>query len=89
MLAWRARGDRDLLRRTLAVAVPALAALVLLFWQTRTGPAAQMMAMPGAVAVAFILAPLAFNQRDRCCACRARVLAVLVGLGALVPLVDN
>jgi len=38
LLAWRARGDRELLRRIIAVAVPAATALVLLMWQTRTGP---------------------------------------------------
>ena len=39
LLAWRAREDDDRLRRTLGVALPAVTALALLFWQTRTGPA--------------------------------------------------
>ena len=68
------------------VALPPLAALVLLFWQTRTGPAAQMMSIPGAVAVAFILAPLA-NSRIRWLRIPGTVLVVLVGLGALVPFI--
>ena len=87
LLAWRARGNRDLLRRTIAVAVPGLTALVLLFWQTRTGPAAQMMAVPGAIAIAFILAPLAFNSKSALLRIPGTVLAVLVGLGAIVPFV--
>ena len=87
LLAWRARGDHDLLRRTVAVAVPGLVALILLFWQTRTGPAAQMMGVPGAVAVALILAPLAFNSKWRLLRIPGTVLAVLVGLGAIVPFV--
>ena len=87
LLAWRAWRDHDRLRRTLAVALPALTALVLLFWQTRTGPAAQMMAVPGAVAVAFILAPLAFNSKWTLLRIPGTVLAVLVGLGAVVPFV--
>ena len=87
LLAWRARGNRDLLRRTTAVAVPGLTALVLLFWQTRTGPAAQMMAVPGAIAIAFILAPLAFNSKSALLRIPGTVLAVLVGLGAIVPFV--
>jgi len=87
VIAWRARRDPDLLRRILAVALPGTAALLLLFWQTRTGPAAQMMALPGAVAVAFVLAPLAFNARIKWIRIPATLLAVLVGLGGLVPLV--
>ena len=87
LLAWRARGDRDLQRRILGVALPAMTALALLFWQTRTGPAAQMMALPGAIAVAFILAPLAFNSSSALVRVPGTVLAVLVGLGAIVPLV--
>jgi hypothetical protein len=87
LLAWRARRDHDRLRRTVAVALPALTALVLLFWQTRTGPAAQMMAVPGAVAVAFILAPLAYNSKWPVLRVPGTVLAVLVGLGAVVPFV--
>jgi len=87
LLAWRARANPELLRRTLGVALPPIAALALLFWQTRTGPAAQMMAIPGAVAVAFILAPLAFNSNSALVRVPGTVLAVLVGLGAVVPLI--
>ena len=85
LLAWRAREDRELLRRIIAVAVPAATALVLLMWQTRTGPAAQMMAAPGAIAIAVILAPLAFNAKSALIRVPGTVLAVLIGLGALVP----
>ena len=88
-MAWRGRGDSDLLRRTVAVAVPGFVALVLLFWQTRTGPAAQMMAVPGAVAVAFILAPLAYHARSPLLRVPGTVVAVLLGLGALVPLITG
>ena len=87
LLAWRARTTPDLMRRTLGVALPPLAALILLFWQTRTGPAAQMMSLPGAVAVAFILAPLVFNHRIRWLRIPGTVLVVLAGLGALVPFI--
>ncbi len=89
LLGWRARREPDLLRRTLGVALPPISALALLFWQTRTGPAAQMMAIPGAVAVAVILAPLAFNARNALIRVPGTVLVVLVGLGALVPFVTQ
>src|SRR5438309_3051546 len=48
LIAWRARGDRELLRRALGAAAPGIIASLLLLWQTRTGPAAQMMAAVGA-----------------------------------------
>jgi hypothetical protein len=87
LLAWRSRNECDLMRRTLAVAVPAFAALALLFWQTRTGPAAQMMAAPGAAAMVLILAPMAFTSKHGWLRVPGTVLAVVAGLGALVPLV--
>lgn len=86
LLGWRARGEPDRLRRTLAVAAPAVTALALLMWQTRTGPAAQMMAIPGSVAVAFILAPLAFASANSLVRVLGTAAAVVIGLGALVPL---
>ena len=87
LLGWRGRRDADLLRRLAAVAVPAITAVALMLWQTRTGPAAQMMAVPGAVAVAVILAPLAFNASSALIRVPGTVLAVVVGLGALAPLI--
>ncbi len=86
LLVWRARGEAELLRRTMAVAAPAFAALALLMWQTRTGPAAQMMAIPGSVAIVFLLAPRAFGAGNSVVRVLGTVLAVVVGMGALVPL---
>ena len=84
LLAWRNRFDRDLLRRTVAAALPAMIALLLLFWQTRTGPAAQMLAAVGAVAIVWILAPIVDRTRGP-----LRTLGVvavaLVGFGAVAP----
>jgi len=87
LLAWRARRDHDLLRRTIAVALPGAIALLLLFWQTRTGPAAQMISLPGAVAIAFILAPLAYHSKSALIRVPGTVLAVVAGVGALAPLI--
>jgi hypothetical protein len=85
LLTWRNRFDADLLRRTIAAAIPAITALLLLFWQTRTGPAAQMLATVGAVAIVWVLAPLADRMGGP-----LRTLAVvaiaLIGFGAVVPL---
>ena len=86
VLAWRHRGDPDLQRRILGAALPALAATALLAWQVRTGPAAQMLAIPGAVTLVAVLAPLAFSSRYSVVRVLGTTLAVLAGLGALVPL---
>ncbi|HEX5237932.1 MAG TPA: AcrB/AcrD/AcrF family protein [Sphingomicrobium sp.] len=96
VLAWRRRADRDLLRRVIACAAPGIAAGLLLLWQTRTGPAAEMMGVPGSAALICFLVPLVWNVRwpevrigDRVLSPRpfATALAVLVGCGAIVPLV--
>ena len=83
LLLWRARADRPLLRRTLAVAVPAYAATALLLWQTRTGPAAQMMSLVGAISLLWLLAPLAW--RRPVVGTIALIPLAALSLGALVP----
>lgn len=85
-LAWRHRANPDLLRRTLGAALPAVAALGLLAWQVRTGPAAQLLAITGAVTLVALLAPIAFSSKNAAVRVLGTALAVLAGLGALVPL---
>ena len=87
VLAWTARRDWDRLVRILGAMLPAFVALVLLFWQTRTGPAAQMLAIPGAVALVWLLAPRAFASGNMAVRVGGTTLIVLAGLGAAVPLV--
>ncbi|WP_310469026.1 AcrB/AcrD/AcrF family protein [Sphingomonas sp.] len=89
LLAWLARGDRDRLRRVLAALTPAFAAAVLLLWQTRTGPAAQMLAVTGAVTIVWVLAPLALASRHAVVRVLGPVAVTLIGLGAVVPLVSD
>jgi hypothetical protein len=89
LLVWntRGRGDegRDLLPRTLAVALPAGAALALLFWQTRAAPAAQMMALPAATALVVLVggpwlrAPQLWKHL-------VAIFIVLFAFGAAVPI---
>jgi hypothetical protein len=55
LMLWRARGDGERLGMWAALAAPALAAAALLLWQARAGPAAQILAVPGATAFAWIL----------------------------------
>ena len=86
LLAFRNRVDPDRFRRTVAAALPALTALLLLFWQTRTGPAAQMLSLVGAVAIIWVLAPIFDRMRNPMLGVVAVVALALVGFGAVVPL---
>jgi hypothetical protein len=88
VMIWRARSmggeDGALLGRTLAVALPAVAAFALLFWQTRAAPAAQMMALPAAaslivfVAIPWFRAPQIWKHV-------AAIPVFLLALGLVVP----
>lgn len=51
LMLWVHRRDPERWIPWASVAVPAILALVLLFWQTRAGPAAQLLAIPGATAL--------------------------------------
>jgi hypothetical protein len=53
-MLWRERRDHEVLLRWAATAAPALLAAALLLWQTRAGPAAQLLAVPGATALAWL-----------------------------------
>jgi hypothetical protein len=89
LLAWLRRSDRELLRRIIGAAVPGIAASLLLLWQTRTGPAAQMMAIVGAAALVWMLVPLAWRSRHPTVRVIGSTAAVLAGAGAAVPFVFN
>lgn len=87
-MVWRARKlrgeDGSLLDRTLAVALPAVAAFALLFWQTRAAPAAQMMALPAAASLIVIIAAPLFRA-PQIWKHVAAIPIILLALGAAVP----
>lgn len=89
LLIWRAwrQGpeQRDLLYRTIAVALPSVTALALLFWQMRAAPAAQMMALPAATALIVIFAA-PWLQSPKLWKHGAAILLVLLAFGAAIPL---
>ena len=89
LLGWTVRADRERLRAVIAVAIVSLTATALLFWQTRTGPAAQMLAIPGAVVLPWLLAPRVFASGNAAVRVLGTVLIVLLGLGGLVPMILN
>ncbi len=63
---WRARGsdtDSGRLRAWLPVLLFTAFACGMLLWQVRAGPAAQLLAVPGAVALAWVLFPWCLNRR--------------------------
>jgi len=86
---WWHRRDRDLLRRTIGAAAPGIATTLLLLWQTRTGPASQMMAAVGAAAIAWFLLPRFWKSGSPVVRVLGAVLVVVVGAGAAVPAVLN
>ena len=55
LMLWRSRGDMARFTPWAAAAALALLAALLLLWQSRAGPAAQLLAVPGATALAWLL----------------------------------
>jgi len=85
LLAWHNRKDRDLLCRTLGAAAVAVTAMGMMFWQIRTGPAAQMLGAVGAVALIWVIAPVIDRVRNRYLSTFGLIVVALVGLGVVVP----
>jgi hypothetical protein len=89
ILIWKAWKDkqesRDLLLRTIAVALPSIASFIMLFWQLRAAPAAQMMALPAATALVALYVGRWLNAPNLLLHVAAVILA-LIGFGALVPM---
>ena len=54
-MLWRHRADRPKLLAWASAAAPAVLAVSLLLWQTRAGPAAQLLAVPGATALGWLI----------------------------------
>ena len=85
VLAWLKRHDRERLRRIAAAAAPALVAALLLLWQTRTGPAAQMLGSIGAAALVWLLFPKVWGSKLAPLAVAGTALLVVAGAGAALP----
>jgi len=85
LLAWVRRRDPSLLRRTLAAGVPAIAASLMLLWQTRTGPAAQVMNLVGAAALTWVAVPWAQRAKRPLVRILGTFFFMILGFGAAVP----
>ncbi|WP_051503969.1 hypothetical protein [Sphingomonas jaspsi] len=87
--AWKLGAEgRDLLRRMLAIALPAVAGLGLLAWQMRAAPAAQMMALPAAAGLVVLVGNALLNA-EKLLTRLIGVIVITLSLGALVPVVIN
>ncbi len=86
VLAWRRWSDRELRRRILGAALPGVAASLLLLWQVRTGPAAQMMAVVGAAALIWLFLPRFWTSRNFGMVVFGSLLVVVAGGGMLIPI---
>ena len=89
LLIWLRRRDPEMLRRVVATAAIPLVAAILLLWQTRTGPAAQMLATVGAAGLVWTLVPLAWNSSSSFVRVLGTCAIVLIGAGAALPLALN
>ena len=89
LLAWVNRHDPSKLRRTLAAMAPLVAAVLLLLWQTRTGPAAQMLGATGATALLWICVPWVQKSKNPVLRTLGTAALVVLGLGAAVPFASN
>lgn len=89
VLAFRARKDGERLARTLGPAAVAITALALLAWQTRTGPAAQLLAIPGAAALGWLFIPRAQGSGNMLVRVFGTAALALLAVGALVPFIQD
>ena len=87
LLGWMKRRDRDLLRRIVGAGVPAIAATLLLFWQTRTAPASQMMSVIGAASLMWFLVPRFWKSGQPILVVFGTCAVILIGAGIGIPFV--
>jgi hypothetical protein len=71
---WRNRRDAEQLAPWVILGLLSFIATALLFWQTRAGPAAQMLAIPGAAALTWLA--IAWGQRQEALIVRVAVTVV-------------
>jgi hypothetical protein len=89
VLTWWHWADRELRRRVIGAALPCVAATLLLFWQTRTGPASQMLAVVGGAALIWLIVPRTWNSHTSSLRILGTAAAFVIGCGAVVPVVGG
>ncbi|WP_265587323.1 AcrB/AcrD/AcrF family protein [Sphingomicrobium arenosum] len=86
---WLGPKDGDQRRRILIVALPALVATSLLFWQVRAGAAAQLLAIPGAALFVTLLLPRTLAAGSAVVRILGTYAVVVLGIGALAPILAH
>jgi hypothetical protein len=84
--AWRARGTKALIGWT-AVALFVTFACLMLLWQVRAGPAAQLLAVPGATLLGWIVLPWLLGHRSASVRIGGTVAAFLIVSGLFAGLI--
>jgi hypothetical protein len=83
LMLWLSRRDPPRRFAWILVALPALLGAALLLWQSRAGPAAQLLAVPGATALGWLLIPRIYAHRLMLVRVLGVVLAFLLVSGIL------
>jgi hypothetical protein len=83
LMLWRHRREEAKLVAWAATAAPALLGASLLLWQSRAGPAAQLLAVPGATALAWLAIGRLFASRYLLVRVVGTVVAFLIASGIL------
>lgn len=86
-LAFLHRREPEHLRRILGPAAIAAASLGLLFWQTRAGPASQLLGVVGCAALTATLLPRLWNAKNSLVVVLGSTALVLVASGGAAPIV--
>jgi hypothetical protein len=85
-LLWLRRNEGARFRQVLALAVIALAAFCLLFWQMRAGPAAQLLGVVGCAALIATLLPRLWNAKNSLVVVLGSTALVVAASGAAAPI---
>ena len=86
LLLWERRGDALAAPRAAAILLLSAGSLSLLLWQSRAAPGAQLLAVPGATALAWLLVPRLRASRTLLVRVVGPVAVLVVASGLVVPL---
>ncbi len=89
LMIWRHRRDPERLIPWVSVALLALLAAALLLWQTRAGPAAQLLSIPGATALIWTATVWVLAQRSMLVRIAGVVVVVLIVSGLVTGSITN
>lgn len=81
--------DGERRRVVLITAAASSAAFLLLLWQMRVAPSAQLLAVPGCVALLWLTVPFFLNSRHMLVRVVATPLVAIIGFGALPYVISN